>query len=150
MKKATQIVLLVAGIFAIIAAVGYFFASIVYLAAGGFMVALDAGAISISDFPQWAIDLIDKFTAGRQFDSLAALAAALFTAGAFLLVAAIICIPAAIVSFMARGKDTKGLYIACIVLGVLSGTLFPTAGGILGLIHQAVDQPKPEETKVEE
>ena len=60
MKKATQIVLLVAGIFAIIAAVGYFFASIVYFACGGFMVALDAGSINISDFPQWAIDLIDK------------------------------------------------------------------------------------------
>ena len=51
---------------------------------------------------------------------------------------------------MARGKDTKGLYIACIVLGVLSGTLFPTAGGILGLIHQAVDQPKEEQPKPEE
>ena len=149
MKKATQIVLLVAGIFAIIAAVGYFFASIVYFACGGFMVALDAGSINISDFPQWAIDLIDKFTAGREFDSLAALAAALFTTGAFLLVIAILCIPAAILSFMARGKDTKGLYIACIVLGVLSGTLFPTAGGILGLIHQAVDQPKQEEPKAE-
>ena len=62
---------------------------------------------------------------------------------------AILCIPAAILSFMARGKDTKGLYIACIILGVLIGTLFPTAGGILGLIHQAVDQPKQEEPKAE-
>ena len=145
MKKATQIVLLVAGILAIVCAVSYLIASIVYFAAGAFVIALDAGQISVADLPQWAIDLIDKFTAGHKYDTLAALAAGLFTAGAFLLIFSILSIPAAILSFMARSKDTKGLYIACIVLGVLSGTFFPTAGGILGLIHQAVDQPKAEE-----
>ena len=149
MKTATRIVLLIAGILAIIAAVGYFTAGILYFAAGGFMIALDQGAISMADFPQWAVDLINKITAGQKYESLAALATALFVGGAFFLVAAIFCIPAAILSFMARGKDKQGLYIACIVLGVLSGTGLPTIGGILGLIHLGVDKELAEEPKAE-
>ena len=159
MKKATQIVLLIAGILAIVAAVGYFAASIFYFAAGGFMVALDQGAISVADFPEWAVNLIDKLTQGYKYATPAELASALFVGGALFLVAAIFCIPAAILSFMARGKDKQGLYIACIVLGVLSGTFVSLAGGILGLIHLGVDKPaeepkaveeKPEEAKPEE
>ena len=148
MKTATRIVLLIAGILAIVAAVGYFAASIFYFAAGGFMVALDQGAVSITDFPQWAIDLLAKLTNGQNGNP-AEIAAALFVGGAFFLVAAIFCIPAAILSFMARGKDKQGLYIACIVLGVLSGTGLPTIGGILGLIHLGVDKEQVEEPKAE-
>ena len=148
MKKATQIVLLIAGILAIIGAVGYFAASIFYFAAGGFMVALDQGAISTADFPQWAVDLIDKLTQGYKYSTPAELAVALFAGGAIFLVAAIFCVPAAILSFVARGKDKQGSYIACIVLGVLSGTMVSAVGGILGLIHLGVDKPK-EEPKAE-
>ena len=40
----------------------------------------------------------------------------------------------AIVSFKALKEDRKGLYIANIVFGILSGSSFNTAGGVLGTI----------------
>ena len=150
MKKATKIVLLIAGILAIVAAVGYLAASIFYFVAGGLMIALDQGAIQPADFPQWASDLIEKLIANYHYEDLAALATALFVGGALFLVAAIFCIPAAVLSFVARGKDKQGLYIACIVLGVLSGTFVALVGGILGLIHLGVDKPQEEPKAVEE
>lgn len=145
MKKASQIVLLVAGILTIICAVAYLISSIVYFAAGAVVIMLENGTISPADFPEWAQQIIDQISAGKEYDSYAALAAALFTAGAFLLIFAIFSIPAAILSFLARSKDTKGLYICCIVFGILSTTIVATAGGILGLIHQAVDKPSEEQ-----
>ena len=154
MKKATQIVLLVAGIIAIILAVLYFVLGILYVAAGVFVALLDAGSITWADLPQWAIDLLEKISAGHTYETLAAASAGLIAGGVVLLIMAILCVPAAILSFQARSKDSKGLYIACIVLGVLSGTGVAMIGGILGLIHQAVDKPqlehKAEEPKAEE
>ena len=145
MKKATQIVLLVAGILAIVCAVTFLVYSIVYFAAGGVAVMVANGTIPESDFPQWAQQIIDKISAGKEYGSWEALAAALFTAGAIFLILMIFCIPAAILSFLARSKDKKGLYICCIIFGLLSSTVVAAAGGILGLIHQAVDQPKDEQ-----
>ena len=149
MKKATQIVLLVAGIIAIALAVLYFVLGILYIAAGVFVALLDAGTVNWSDLPQWAIDLIEKISAGHTYETLAAASAALIAGGVILVIMAIVCIPAAILSFKARTADSKGLYIACIVLGVLSGTGIPTIGGILGLIHLAVDKPKEEQQQAE-
>lgn len=145
MKKATQIVLLIAGILAIICAVAYLISSIVYFAAGGVAVMIANGTIPESDFPQWAQQIIDQISAGKEYGSWEALAAALFTAGAFLLIFAIFCVPAAILSFIAKSKDSKGLYICCIIFGILSTTIVATAGGILGLIHQTVDKPSEEQ-----
>ena len=40
----------------------------------------------------------------------------------------------AAVAFLAKSKQTSGLYIANIVLGVLSGSVLLIVGGILGLV----------------
>ena len=106
---------------------------------------LDNGTINPADFPQWAQDIIDQVSANKDYGSYAALAAALFTFGAVLLILAILCIPAAVLSFVAKNKDNKVLYILCIIFGILSSTIVCTVGGIFGLIHQGVDKPEEEQ-----
>ena len=51
------------------------------------------------------------------------------------LVLAIFCIANAIIAFVGRAKETKGLFIMNIVFGALSGVVVNLVGGILGVIY---------------
>ena len=140
MKKATQIVLLIAGILAIVGAVAWLVAGIYYFVMGGICAMIAAGE-SGGDLPEsiqnWIINYIQQHP---EFKSMEEVAGSLIGTGVVFVVFAIFCIPAAVLSFLARKKDVTGLYIACIVLGALSATGLPLIGGVLGLIHKGVDK----------
>ena len=158
MKKASSIVLLISGILTILGLVAYLVLSIVHLAMGGFMVAVQNGTISYPDVPQSVWNFIDSIFGNHIINDERI--AYMFTRGSVYLVFALFCIPAAILAFAARNKNSTGLYVCCIVFGVLSGTGLATIGGILGLIGNAIEgnkqeeqpkeEPKPEEPKEEE
>lgn len=146
MKKASQIILLIAGIVAILGALAWLVLSIVYFLIGGFFVAINNGTIPAADVPQWVWDFIDSFMKNHDGMTMDVVIATMFATGAIYLVFALFSIPAAILAFMARGKEKQGLYIACIVFGVLSATAVATVGGIFGLIALGTEkqEPKPE------
>ena len=133
MKKASQIILLIGGIFAIIGIVSYFLAAIFYVAIGSLGAAIASGAIDTSDLPAQIVDIITRIevTFGA---SLPYISGMLIGLGVLFIIFMAMCIPAAVLSFLARSKEKKALYITCIVFGVLSTTLLPTVGGVLGLI----------------
>ena len=146
MKKASSIVLLISGIIAILGIVAYLLFAVLLCICGGLMICLDNGTIPAADCPQWVFDYIEVFApAGWNNDVIAYI----FSYGATFLIFAIFCIPAAILSFSARGKQTTGLYVCCIVFGVLSGTGLSTIGGILGLIGNAIENKKAEQAAKE-
>ena len=148
MKKASSIVLLISGILTILALVAYLVLSIVHLAMGGFMVAVQNGTISYPDVPQSVWNFIDSIFGNHIINDERI--AYMFTRGGVYLVFALFCIPAAILAFAARNKNSTGLYVCCIVFGVLSGTGLATIGGILGLIGNAIEGNKKEEQPKEE
>lgn len=145
MKKASQIILLIGGIAAIVAAVGMFIYAIFSAIIGGVAIMVLNGTFAAEDIPAWANEIIAKFQElYPNINGWEALAAFAMTLAILFFVFAILCIPAAILSFIARGKEKKGLYIACIILGIVSCTLIPAVGGVFGLIGSAQD-PQPEE-----
>lgn len=147
MRKASSIVLLISGILAILGLVAYLVVSIVHFAMGGFLVALQNGTISYADVPQSVWDFVDSIFGSHVVSD--EMIAYMFSRASTYLIFALFCIPAAILSFTARGKNSTGLYICCIVFGVLSATGLSIVGGILGLIANGMEKNK-EETKSEE
>ena len=145
MRKATKIVLLIAGILSIVGAVGWLIGSMVYLICG-VVAAAAAGGSASGDIPEAIVNFIVDYAQSHGLN-LEETASALLATGIIYLVFAIFCIPAAILSFIARKKEAKGPYIACIVFGALSATGVALVGGVLGLIALAVE-PK-EEPKAE-
>ena len=144
MRKASQIILLVGGILCIVSAIALFIYAIFAAVVGGVAVMVLNGTIPASDIPEWVNEIINNFTA--QYPSIntwEALASFAFTVAGLCFMFAVLAIPAAALSFVARGKEKNGLYIACIILGVLSGTLVSAVGGVFGLIANA-KQPKEE------
>ena len=144
MRKASQIVLLVGGILCIVSAIALFVYAILAAAVGGVAVMVLNGTIPPADIPAWVNEFIARFTAYfPEINTWEALASFAFTLAGLCLLFAIIGIPAAVLSFIARNKEKSGLYIACIVLGILSGTLVTAVGGVFGLIANS-QQPKEE------
>lgn len=152
MKKVSQIILLIAGILAIVGALAWLTLSIIYMLIGGFFVAIQNGTIPAEDVPEWVWEFVNNFLKSHDGLTIEAVIAAMFTTGAIYLVFAIFSIPAAIISFLARNKESTGLYVCCIIFGVLSGTVVASVGGIFGLFAIGTNkQPKPEEpAQVEE
>ena len=161
MKKASSIILLIAGILAIVGILVWFALSILYYAAGGFLIAINNGTIPPEEVPVEVWGLIDVLFGDVTYATTEEAIAYMFGRGSAYLLFALFSIPAAVLSFSARSKESKGLYICCIVFGVLSCTFLSTIGGILGLIGVSIEnkrkeeaekaeQPKAEEPKPEE
>ena len=148
MKKASSIVLLISGILTILGLVAYLVLSIVHLAMGGFMVAVQNGTISYPDVPQSVWNFIDSIFGNHIINDERI--AYMFTRGGVYLVFALFCIPAAILAFAARNKNSTGLYVCCIVFGILSGTFLPVVGGVLGLIANGIENKQKESARQEE
>ena len=124
------------------------------------------GTIPAEEVPQQIWDIANAVIGDRSFATANEALVFLFGRASTFLLFAIFSIPAAILSFSARSKESKGLYICCIVFGVLSSTFLPLVGGILGLIALGIEnknkeeaekteapkaeEPKPEEPKAEE
>ena len=124
MRKISNILLLIGGIYAIVCAATFFIFSIVCFAGG-------ATAFISKQITEWLHEAgVDDPDRVKMIIGICSM-----TAGATLLVCAILSIPSAVVSFLARKKPVKGLLIANIVLGYLVGTTYNVVGGILGLIY---------------
>ena len=130
MKKIGNVLLLIAGILAIFAAV----ASL-------------AGAIALIVFsgPQYTSMIIEGLQNGSIQSTLpgtpeqvtAQIQLMFLVFGIVLAVEVAIISGSAAVAFLAKSKQTSGLYIANIVLGVLSGSVLLIVGGILGLVGKS-------------
>lgn len=127
MRKIGNVLLLIAGILAIFAAV----ASL-------------AGAIALIVFsgPQYTSMILEGLQNGSIQSTLpgtpeqvtAQIQAMFLIFGIVLAIEVAIISGSAAVAFLAKSKQTSGLYIANIVLGVLSGSVLLIVGGILGLV----------------
>ena len=127
MKKASEILLLIGFILGILSVVGTLVTSIVFFVLGSpaFYDTLLAGlkdGSTKSDFP------------GSPEEQAALIQAMFNIIGACCIVGMLVEVAAVIVAFFARQRQTQGLYIATIVLGVLSGGTCLLVGSIFGLI----------------
>ena len=124
MRRASNILLLVGGIYSIVCAVTFFVMAIVFLTGGSLPI---IGRYLEEALHQAGVDDPERVRLIIQLSSI-------FTGVTFIF-CAILCIPSCIVSFVARKNPTKGLLIANIVIGYLCGTTYNVVGGILGLIY---------------
>ena len=137
MKKASEILLLIGFILAIISAVGLLIAAIVFFVLGSpamkeFVIeGINNGTIVVNGFN------------GSAEDAALFYQAAMIGGGVGMLIAMAIEIAGAIVCFFARQRQVQGLYIASIVLGALGAGACLIVGGVFGLV--ALGQRKPAE-----
>ena len=151
MKKASKILLIIAGVFNLLACIALAITGIVYAViafVGGTLIFQDMG-VEIQEFFQemGASEVAMKW--------LVAAAFALIYLVVFGLLA-IIYLVGAIIAFKGSKPKKKGIFIANIVFAVLCENIFALVGGILGLIgfkpeeQQEEPLPEPEPAPVEE
>ncbi len=126
MKKAGQILLLISGIFTIISAIAVIIGGIVCLVFAG------------PELRQVIIDGIKDGTItttipGTPEEVAAILQSTFLVVGISLLASVIVIVGCAVVAFLGVKFNSKGLYIANIVLGIVGGSIFSLIGGILCL-----------------
>ena len=127
MKKIGNILLIIAGVLTIIGSVGCLIGAIVL------------GVFSSPQFTQMIIDGLANGTIKSSIpgtpEQVAAQVQLVFLILAIVwAVEVLFAIGCAVVAFLANKKQTSGLYIANIVLGVLNGSIFSVVGGIFGLV----------------
>ena len=127
MKKAGNILLIISGVFAIISAVGCLIGGIVMLVMSGpsffdkIVALVESGEIHSSH--QGTPEEIAAFI---QF--------VFMVCGIVCMTEVGFCSACGVVAFLGKKKETEGLYIANIILGVLSGSIFAIVGGVLGIV----------------
>ena len=136
MRKVSNILLLVGGICAIVCAVSLLVTAIVFFVGGSSVLSNFLTPILEKE----GVNDPEKVTLIIQLCSI--------FMGIFFLLMAIFAVPSAIVSFAAQKKPTKGLLIANIILGYLSGSSYNMAGGIVGLIANAREERKAKNSNV--
>ena len=154
MKKASKICLLIGGILGLVLAVLWLSLSIVWFVRAGMFAAAQA-TDDISGWPaafrNWFLDWIHA----NGYNSWDACIAAAVSKGVTYLLMMLFAIPAAIISFILRGKEKTGLPLP-IVLAVLSwsGNIAAFAGAALAIVNWAIVERKegqqPAEEKKEE
>lgn len=127
MRKIGNILLLIAGILTIVGSLGCV-----------------AGAITLLIFsdPSYHAMIVDGLSNGTIQSSLPGTPEEVATEiqlmflifGIVLAVEVLFAIGCAVVAFLARNKQSSGLYIANIVLGVLNGSIFSILGGLFGVL----------------
>lgn len=136
MRKVSRILLLVGGILAIVTAVSLLITAIILFASGSPLLTQFLEPL----LKEQGIDDPEKITLTIQIASI--------TMGVFFVFMALCGVPAAIVNFVGRKKQSKGLLIACIILNYFSGSYFGIAGGIVGLIANAREKKQAENSNV--
>ena len=127
MKKASEILLLIGGILEIVAAVGFLISGIVMILFGTPLMA--------EPLKQIAEEAVSKSTTQVSVEAVMSLLVTTFIAtGIGFLFACVFSVIGAIVTFKASKERSKGLFIASMVFGILSGTTVATIGSIFGLI----------------
>lgn len=127
MRKASRILLLIGAIISIVLVVTFLILGIVFGVLGS-PAAVDAVRAGIKDGSIVVEGVTDIETAIQVYQSSMLSAAATF----FVLFA--LNIANAVLSFIARVKKTKALYILSIVFGGVSGSEVSLLGGIFGLV----------------
>ena len=151
MKKASKILLIIAGVFNLLACIALAITGIVYAViafVGGTLIFQDMG-VEIQEFFQ------EMGASEEAMKWLVAAAFALIYLVVFGLLA-IIYLIGAIIAFKGSKPKKKGICIANIVFAVICENIFALVGGILGLIGfkpekpQEEPLPEPESAPVEE
>ena len=154
MKKASKILLTIAGIFNLIACIGLFITGLVYA-----IIAFAGGALLFEELTVEIQEMIEGI--GVPEDAIRWLVAGVF-ALIYLCVfgaLAIIYLVGAIVAFKGSKPKKRGVLIANIVFGIICENILGLVGGILGVIgfgkepkleEEPLPEPEPEPAPVEE
>ena len=137
MRKISNILLLIGGIYSIVCAATFFVMSIIFYTGGATVF-----------FSKYITDALHEAGVDDPERVKMIIGICSISAAVTLDFCAVLCIPSAVVSFMARKKPVKGLLIANIVLGYLVGTTYNVVGGILGLIYNHKLAKKNAQSKV--
>lgn len=138
MKKASKVLLLIAGIVSIVMAILWLVLSIIEFVRAGEVYAIytarNAGNAVVP--PDWYMEYFkahhSEYKTFLEFTE--AYAGSFILTGVLYMVFFVFCIPCAIISFISKNRENKGLFICDIIFGVLSGTGLSILGGIFGLI----------------
>ena len=140
MRKASRILFLIGAILAIL---GFF----AFIGLGIFMLVL-YGMVGEPDAPAWLAELLQKIAQEFKTTTPQNLLAA---CGALFLVFSLFSIPAAVLSFICKGKEKAGLglIIPAMALSLFAGSTLSVLGGIFGIIacaqeNKAASAPKTE------
>ena len=151
MKKASKILLIIAGVINLLACIALFIVGLVYA-----ILAFVTGTLV---FEGWAVDIQEMLEAmGVPEDAMRWVLAAVFALICLLVFGAlaIIWLVGSIIAFKGSKPKKKGIFIANIVFAIICENIFALVGGILGLIGfkpekpQEEPLPEPESAPVEE
>lgn len=153
MKKASKVLFIVGGIIAIILSVVYLIVSIVNFVRGGlilaFTEAFKAGNMSLSQMEavNKALKALGFAQGIEAFDSVAALEAfghKIVGRGIYFILMSVFAIPAAVLSFVSKGKENKNLALLIVttVFNVFVWNVPSVVGGGLGIADFAVSRKK--------
>ena len=128
MKTATKVLLIIGGILAILSALSFLACGIVLVVFSG------------PQFYDMILKMIQDGTAhsslpGTPEQQVATIQSAFLIAGIVLLVEVLFLAIQAVIAFMASSRRSNTLYIANIVIGVITLSVFNLAGGIVGLVQ---------------
>lgn len=130
MKKASKILLIINGVLAILAAIGFLVTGIIFM----YGATPEAREMILKLIDEGVITTSTTMTREELATFVQAMSSSL---GIGFVISAVLNIPNAVLSFIAAGKEKKPLYIIVIVLSVLSSTLVGILGGIFGLISSS-------------
>ncbi len=130
MKKASKILLIINGVLAILAAIGFLVTGVIFM----YGATPEAREMILKLIDEGAITTSTTMTREELATFVQAMSSSL---GIGFVISAVLNIPNAVLSFIAAGKEKKPLYIIVIVLSVLSSTLVGILGGIFGLISSS-------------
>ena len=142
MKQASKVLLLISGILSIIMAIVWIVVAIIDFVKAGTVEAIylmyNGGAVVT--VPDWYREYANAHAAAySDFKAFSdAYAASFVTSGVIFLLMGILCIPGAIIAFISKNRENKGLFICDIIFGVLGGTVLNLVGGILGLVAVSI------------
>ena len=134
MKKASNILLIVGAITSIVAVISVLITAIVFLlftsdvAKDEIKKMYEDGQITSSQHFATSEEAVNFFVG--MFGGI----------GTFLLIYSIVIIANVVISFVAKAKSSKPLYIVSIVFGVIASNVFSLVGSILGLVAVSVKQ----------
>ena len=130
MKKASKILLIINGVLAILAALGFLVTGVIFM----YGATPEAREMILKLIDEGAITTSTTMTREELATFVQTMSSSL---GIGFVISAVLNIPNAVLSFIAAGKEKKPLYIIVIVLSVLSSTLVGILSGIFGLISSS-------------
>lgn len=129
MKRIGNILLLVTGILAIIGTVGYIAVSTLF-----YVFASPSFTDTIKSGIESGTIKVQGYTSGDATEYAKTTQLVLLIAAIIFTIQVLFSIGCALIAFLARKKESAGLYITNIVIGVLNGSIFSIVGGILGIL----------------